>query len=203
MTTKSSRLITHFLEEQNWVDVWRAHNEEIFQFTWKGGKPLKMSRLDYFLAPLGTLTAVKDIEIQPMCISDHSPIILNLSIEFTMRGPGYWKLNNKHLGNKNFVEEINEAIDILLANHKMYNPINKWVKINNDLKEAAIRLLHRNATERKKQKEFLNKKLKTLHKKLSMINLSSAKAIDLNCHSRTMCNVSRALCSMVKECCCG
>ena len=27
--------------------------------------------------------------------------------------------------------------------------------------------------------------------------------IDLNCHSRTMCNVSRALCSMVKECCCG
>ena len=98
--SKSAEIINTFLEESGWVDAWRTLNDSKFQYTWKRKKPLTMSRLDYFLIPLGTLYQVENCEILASYLSDHCPILLKLSFDENIRGPGYWKLNTRHLTNR-------------------------------------------------------------------------------------------------------
>ena len=64
-STLSAEIINQFLEEAEWCDVWRLLHENKFTFTWKRSKPLIMCRLDYILAPLGTLSIIDSCEIQP------------------------------------------------------------------------------------------------------------------------------------------
>ena len=43
---KASKYINSFLNENEWVDLWRLLYEDMFQFTWHRTKPTVMSRLD-------------------------------------------------------------------------------------------------------------------------------------------------------------
>ena len=98
--SKSSQIINAFLEEYEWVDIWRMLHSEIFQFTWKRNRPLIMSRLDYILIPLATANFVEKCEILPSVVSDHCPIMVQIATQHNLWGPGYWKLNVKHIQNK-------------------------------------------------------------------------------------------------------
>ena len=68
---KAAATINSFLEEKNWIDVWRIKNPDKFQFTWKRTKPLCLSRLDYFLIPQENLGFIADCQIISGIESDH------------------------------------------------------------------------------------------------------------------------------------
>ena len=48
---RSELLVNSFLENNDWLDVWRTFNPEKQLFTWRRTNPLIQSRLDYFLIP--------------------------------------------------------------------------------------------------------------------------------------------------------
>ena len=177
--TKSSKLICDVMDESDWIDVWRHKHENKFQFTWKRNKPLLMSRLDYFLVPLGTAQIVSKCEILIAEVSDHCPVILELQSDFVLRGPGYWKLNIQHIQQKECVDSVNETFDIAENKFKTQNPTSKWESTQYDVKDTLIKYARDKAQERKKQKDLLQKQAKTLKKKLNMINVESEKAIKL------------------------
>ena len=46
--SKHAELISIFLQEQDWIELWRYFNPDHFQYTYKCKKPQVMTRLDYF-----------------------------------------------------------------------------------------------------------------------------------------------------------
>ena len=112
LNTKSSETLNNFLEENQWVDVWRQWNDDQFQFTWKGkrGSQWVFSRLDYFMVPEGDMDFISQCEIWPGFLSDHSHLYMEIAFASEARGPGYWKINNSILENKEYVDEINRII---------------------------------------------------------------------------------------------
>ena len=175
--TKSAIFVNEFLDQNDWADIWTQYNPDIFQFTWKGSRPLIMSRLDYFLAPLCTLSLVTDVKILPAKVSDHCPIVVTINTEHTLRGPGYWKLNVKHLENKEFLDEVNETFDIIKNRYNSINPLDRWDAIKTEVRGTAIHASHRYASERKIKRQKMENQLNALLKKLNMINPKSDKAI--------------------------
>ena len=176
--SKSREIINTFLENEDWIDTWRAFHGTDFQFTWKGGKPLVMTRLDYILAPLGSFTKIMKCQIVPATQSDHCLVIITLNLSPNFRGPGYWKFNVSHLHNPIFVSEMNEAIDNLKSRSKQYNPTNRLAFFKSNVRETAVQLSKQHASARRLEKNQLTHKLSNLHKKLSMINLKSDQAVN-------------------------
>ena len=169
----SSCLINSFLEEYDWMDAWRVFHPDKFEFTWYRRKPLIMTRLDYFLTPLGTLQFVNNCEIEPNIFSDHNAVILTLETNSKLRGPGYWKLNLRHLQDKEFALEINKTVDFVDFRYGKLNPLNKWKMLKHDIRETSMSFSCRKALERKQKIEIWKRRLKTAKKKLAMLNLDS------------------------------
>ena len=176
-SSKSAEIVNTFLEEYDWVDCWRHFNKEKFVFTWKGRKPVVMSRLDYFLVPINTLMVIGDVQILPAEISDHYPVMITLSTELTLRGPGYWKLNTRHLQNSYFMEEINVVLDREIEASKKLMPYEQVGTCSRTRKKAAMQWSHECITACKVKLNEMNEKLKRLYKKLAMINVQSKSAI--------------------------
>ena len=59
--------------------------------------------IDYILAPINTVTAISNCEIWPAFLSDHCIVAIDLELDEAIRGKGLWKLNTKHLANKEYV----------------------------------------------------------------------------------------------------
>ena len=102
--TRGADLINMFLDENDWLDVWRAFNPDKFHFTYRRKTPHIMTRIDYFLLPMSTFYFVDNCEIIPGFQSDHSFVELTFKLERTMRGRGLWKLNTTLLGDKFYIE---------------------------------------------------------------------------------------------------
>jgi hypothetical protein len=72
-------------------DIWRRRNPDKLEFSWESRG--KKSRIDYFL-----ISQFSDYQVKDTChlnapFSDHKPVLLNLSLGRTKRGPGMWKMN--------------------------------------------------------------------------------------------------------------
>ena len=89
------------MNDLNYMDIWRAKNEEIFQFTWKrSALTLAFARLDVFLITRRTAGWVEDVAIKPSYRSDHSPVVLDIRMDPFKRGMGYWKMKTSMLEKK-------------------------------------------------------------------------------------------------------
>ena len=164
------------IDQNNWLDIWRVLNPETFRFTWKRSKPLIMSRLDYILIPQALASSVLDAQIISNPFSDHSFVEMMLVLSEQIRGRGLWKMNNTHLQDKIYIETVNRLIEE--ANKKYtVDPGTKWEPLKEDIIIFSQNYARRKASDKKKQKNELNKKLAQLNKKLSYVNLKSEFAI--------------------------
>ena len=175
--TGSANLINAFLEECDWLDVWRTFNPGKFEFTWKRNRPLIMRRIDYVFAPIGTFGLIEKCKILPAAFSDHCPIICNIRKQESIRGPGLWKCNSRHLSDKELVDQINEVIDFAEYRYEHCNLLTKWEMIKLDIRQVIIQYSRYKAASRKKRLTEKRNKLDSLNKKLSMINLKSDTAV--------------------------
>ena len=171
--TTSAELINKFLNDNDWVDVWRHGHPEEKYFTWHRSKPITFSRLDYFLIPQFQLAKVQQCEIISNVLSDHDSVLLHLDFDNIKRGPGYWKFNNSLLYKADFVVEVNQHIDHLLAQPNNLDPSDRWEALKLSLIEFVQWKARKKAHENKIRKDMLDKKERVLKKKLHCINLNS------------------------------
>ena len=107
---------------------------------------------------------------------DHSALKISFRIYLPKKGPGYWKLNNSVLNDKQYLDEIKKAIGKTLQEYqdlKSYQLIWELVKIN--IKEFSISSCKEKSRQRKDmlkdiqhQLDSINKNVLTLETKGSL-----------------------------------
>jgi len=110
---KARETILSIIEEKELVDVWRVLHENEKQYTWHHKNPIKMSRLDFFLASEDIFSLVTDAKILPKYKSDHSPVQIKLQISKHSSGKGNWEFNNSLLSDTTFVKLIKDHITLI------------------------------------------------------------------------------------------
>ncbi len=125
------------------------------RYTWHSNhKPPIFCRLDYFLISSNLLNAVNNCNILPGFLSDHSAVILNLNLCSTVRGPGYFKLNNSILLQPEFKQNIKDAIQTTINSNRGCNPNTMWEIIKGTVRNESIKY---SSKLKKQQREEENK----------------------------------------------
>ena len=113
MTDMVKRLST-IMEELNMCDLWRVFNPDILRYTWRGNSTIGIaqSRLDYWLTPISMMYLVKECEISPCILTDHSLITLKIQTpNRNQGGKGLWKFNVSLLNDREYLNRINLLLD--------------------------------------------------------------------------------------------
>ena len=177
--SNTAKTINSFLDDQNWVDVWRILNPETFHFTWRKTKPCVLSRLDYFILPYYCLSKVSSCEILPGFLTDHSFVKLEISSSEILKGRGHWKLNTSYLTDQEYLKEVNKIIDYSHIRYCELNPAMRLEMIKKDIVEFSVYFGISKTSKHKQMIQSLQSRLKTQEKKLSCINLGSTQAVRL------------------------
>ena len=135
--SNAAAVINNYLEEQNWVDAWRAMYPEIVGFTWRRRKPMTFLRIDYFLMSVNMMSKVNSLEILPGLLSDHSFLAMEFSFTNLIKGQGYWHLNTALLNEKEYVDLINKEIDFGEYRYDNLNRGLKWEMVKQDITDAS------------------------------------------------------------------
>ena len=102
--------LQQIINANNLIDIWRAQHPKKHKFTWHSNtRPIIFSRLDYFLISDSLLNVINKSEIKPGYYSDHS--IINLNIDFVKieKEPGFFKINNSVILEKDYQDKIKKA----------------------------------------------------------------------------------------------
>lgn len=165
---RKREVVQNYMQTKGLCDVWRCLHEQDYVFTWKrDGPPTQTSRLDYFLISDSLRSRVVKTHIAPRYRTDHNRIELIMNFEKSKRGKGFWKVNNSYLKDKEFVEEINQAIENFgeTFNH-IVDPVIKWEMLKVELKAASNEYLLRKARSKSKLIQLLEHKLEKLDARL-------------------------------------
>lgn len=131
---KARNVVLNFIEDENFIDVWRIMNEDSKMFTWRRLNPTKkQARLDFYLISDTMSVFVMDTTIIPGYRTDHSGIILKLKFQDTERGKGYWKFNNTLLKDKKYIDQVKNTIKEVKTTYCINNENNIEQMSNDDL----------------------------------------------------------------------
>jgi hypothetical protein len=104
-------------DELDLVDIWRELNPDLRRFTWRRSRPLQQSRLDYFMVSESFLDNSVDADIHPGYRTDHSCITLCFGCKKDNKKRGLWKFNSSLLKDQEYLDEVNEVIDLVLEEY--------------------------------------------------------------------------------------
>ena len=159
---KSQKFLNEIVTDYGLNDVYRLlrGNERLYTHFNRTSKT--NSRLDFFLIDDALVNfPVCNPEISHGYLSDHSYITLHLRGTPIERGRGYWKLNNSHLEDETFVNEIREIFkDTMAEAFDSYQGL--WDVIKFKIKSHAIR-------HGKRTKKKINTEKETLQAEISRI----------------------------------
>lgn len=93
------------------VDVWREFNPTTKDYSFYSARHKTYSRIDYFLLPQDLLSLVTSCTMDPILISDHSPVYLKLSLGHQKQQSKYWRFNSSLLSNTEACLNIRQWID--------------------------------------------------------------------------------------------
>ena len=102
--------IFNLIGELDLADAYRELYPDKRSYTWKRFNSNKQGRLDYFFISTELLGEVRDITISPGYRTDHSLVTLTLRKEEFKRDRPFWKMNNTHLRDENYLNEIKKVI---------------------------------------------------------------------------------------------
>ena len=107
------------------TDIWRNMHPDECRFTWRQREPEIHCRLDFFLISRGICSHVTQTNIIPGYRTDHSMIIISLSLNSNPRGPGYWKLNTSFLSEIEYINKIKTVIKEVEKEYHNDNSVNQ------------------------------------------------------------------------------
>ena len=162
---RSSQWITQHLGENDYSDIWRVFKKDENGYTWRKRHPKPAySRLDYFVISDNALQFVDSIEVIPGFRTDHSIICLILSLEVAARRPGYWKLNTSILKDQDYINKMNQLLDIQMELYKEYRAKCKWELVKLAACDSSIQYCKFKSRTKKNKIHALEEKLKHLEK---------------------------------------
>ena len=111
--------------------------------------------------------------------SDHKVVNIDINLSSEKRGPGYWKFNNSLLSDNDYVELINDTIEIELNNCIHLNDSQKWEYIKYCIRKISISHSKKKANERRSTESSLIKTISDLEQ-LYFLTSSHVILNDLN-----------------------
>ena len=90
------------------TDVWREKNKEAKGFTYYSDRHDSYSRIDQIWASKNMLTLIKEINILPTILSDHSPV--EMTLWQRRSGSRRWRTDNNILKDPNIVKMISDDL---------------------------------------------------------------------------------------------
>ena len=154
------------ISDYNLIDIWKARNPNLRQFTWHRANPLMMRRLDFFLISDDIQYDVKFCEKLTAVQSDHAPILLHVSSmkEDQSRGRGYWKFNNSLTEDDHFVESLKSYIKNLKPSFD--DPRVNWEFLKYKIFRFSKRCANEQVEKRKARRTASEKKVCDLEKQV-------------------------------------
>lgn len=139
---RSAELLTHLLDQYDMCDIWRLLHPGAKGYTWQRDRlDKRISRLDYFFLSASLSPRVLECSVESsLGYSDHAMLSLCLSSGTVARGPGYWKLNARHLQNMEFVNTVNDVIDLALDVSKQLDHDERWEFIKTEVIDCCRNL---------------------------------------------------------------
>ena len=153
----------------------RYSNSKRFQ---KKNSQNEASRIDFFLISNELRQRIINSDIRPAIIksTDHMAVSLKLNIESTVKGPGYWKLNNTLLQDTTYKELIKQCISKYtnLLNEPDKNKQIIWDLCKIEIKELSIKYgINRSKTRKddiqKLEKELIECQIKNDTKQVKLL----------------------------------
>ena len=134
------RTINNIIDANTLIDIWRDMHPLLEQFTWHSHqKPPVFCRLDYFLISDNLLNSIVSSNHNIGFKPDHSLVSVNIDLLNLTRGPGYFKLNNSLLLDKEYQDIVKKSItDISLINRDA-NPTTLWEIIKGTIRNETIK----------------------------------------------------------------
>ena len=155
---KSAKILELFLEDTDYLDIWRAKNPDSKIYSWMRKKTnlteRQGSRIDYALVSQGLANLTVKIEYSYGFKTDHSLVALEILNDQNKKGPGYWKFNNQLLYDKEFVSQTNAIIEAARERYKASTPDKIWECCKNDIIQWAKK--HSKAKAKKRKENFQN-----------------------------------------------
>lgn len=167
----SSEYLNNAMEEYDLIDIWRHLNPDVKQYTFHRGSMIA-SRLDYFIISQSLESMVKQVDIMPSLISDHSPLLLKIQICQEQRGPGFWKMNTKWLNNKDYKEQVIDRIKQVVDKNKRekLDPQMNWEMIKNEIVSHNIQYSVLKAKENKADLKMLEEAISSIENKIDLLS---------------------------------
>lgn len=104
-------------------DPWGFFNPTSKAFSFFSPVHRTFTRIDYLLLDnrfLPCLTSTS-CSYEPMVISDHSPVVLNIRFKGLVRSRYPWRINTSLLSDEKFVDMISRQIDLFLSTNRTYD----------------------------------------------------------------------------------
>ena len=162
--SKTQRFLNDIINSHGICDVFRVTRPSEKLYTHFNKKCKTATRLDFFLIDDNLVnfpTCTTDISHGFM--SDHSYISLNIQGSSIVPGRGYWKLNNSHLEDNDFVNSVSDIIhDTSSRSFDSYRGL--WDTIKFQIKDLAIRYGSKKKREKGQKKDSLLKEIEKLKK---------------------------------------
>ena len=142
-----------FIDDNNFYDAYRILNPETIEYSWsrmiRGN--LIARRLDYIFLSEALVGDVIECNLSSFPSSDHRGVIVQIRLVKIDRGPGYWKMNNALLKERNYLDLINSTIDNFIESEQNSNISNdlKWELLKLDIKETTINYSKKRAITKK------------------------------------------------------
>jgi exonuclease III len=165
---KSQKLLLDWMEENNLYDIWRIQHQHNKTYTWKSNtKPRIFCRLDMLITSANVLNQCTNSTIGPGIRSDHSYVKMEIALDDTPRGRGFWKLDCTLLENQKFIEEIKEVIEETEINNPNTEAPLLWETVKCAIRGVCINYSARRKKEANTKINELEKKLQSNEQKLA------------------------------------
>ena len=136
--SRAANTLKNILEQFELLDVWRVRNPDKCRFTWKRNNPRIQCRLDYWFIPDHLLDMVKNIDIVPSILTDHSAVLITLHPpQQEHRGNGQWKLNTSLVTDQDYVRALKNNIQNW-KNIEFEDDTTKWDFVKYKIREFSI-----------------------------------------------------------------
>uniref|UniRef100_A0A8C2C1Q9 exodeoxyribonuclease III n=1 Tax=Cyprinus carpio TaxID=7962 RepID=A0A8C2C1Q9_CYPCA len=106
----SSLAFKTFIFNLNLVDLWRFRNNNLKDFSFYSARHHTYSRIYYICVSPSLINSIPHITMLPILISDHSPILCNITPSAFTPKFYRWRFNDSLLTNSEFMVQINQQI---------------------------------------------------------------------------------------------
>ena len=120
--TKAAKLTISYMKDLNLTDIWRQQHPGDRDYSFYSNPHDSHTRIDNFLLSSNQCHRVLETEYLTRLLSDHSPLVLSISIADRIKPSYRWRLNPTLLKRPDFCTFIKEQINFFTLTNKESAP---------------------------------------------------------------------------------